>query len=138
VTHISAALRIVISGAVFTQVTTGGWSELTQRAKTPLICPLCKSRFSWREFLNAGKDCPHCRVPLGHPYWYRVLLAAAALCVGGYVMYAGYTGPDDSGWLVGLPFAFVAAMITQVLIVRLFPPKLAPHAEGSTWLKLLE
>ncbi|HEV2699355.1 MAG TPA: hypothetical protein VGU90_15280 [Terriglobales bacterium] len=61
----------------------------------------------------------------------------AGLSVAGYVMYAGYTGPDASGWLiVGLPFAWVAAIVTQVVILRVFPPKLAPHAEGSTWLKL--
>jgi hypothetical protein len=138
VIHISATLRTLISGAVFAQVT-GGGTELMQRAKAPLSCPLCKSRFSWREFLNVGRACPHCKVPLGQPYWYRVLLVAAGLCVGSYVMYAGYTGPDASGWLiVGLPFAFVAAIVTQAVILRLFPPKLAPHAEGSTWLKLSE
>ncbi len=127
----------LISGAVFAQVTTGGWSELTQKAKAPLSCPLCKSRFSWRELINAGRACSHCKVPLGIPYWYRVLLGAAGLCVGGYVMYAGYTGPEASGWLiVGLLFAFVAGFVTQVVILLLFPPKLAPHAEGSTWLKL--
>ena len=132
--HIAA-----LAVAVFAQVTTGGWTELTQRAKAPLSCPLCKSRFSWHEFLNAGRACLYCKVPLGHPYWYRVSLGAASLSVGGYVMYAGYSGPDDSGWLiVGLPFAFVAAIVTQAVILRLFPPKLAPHAEGSTWLKLSE
>ena len=78
-------------------------------------------------------------MPLGQPYWYRALLATAGLCVGAYVMYAGYTGPDASGWLiVGLPFACAAAIVTQVVIVSLFPPKLAPYAEGSTWLKLSE
>jgi hypothetical protein len=139
VTHISAALRTLISGAMFAQVTAGGWSELTQRAKAPLSCTLCKSRFSWREFLDAGRACPDCKVPLGQPTWYRVLLAAAGLCVAGYVMYAGYTGPDASGWLiVGLPFALIAAKVTQAVILRLFPPRLDPHAEGSTWLKLSE
>ena len=44
------------------------------------------------------KSLPQCKVPLGHPYWYRVFLAVAGLCVGAYVMYAGYTGPDASGW----------------------------------------
>jgi hypothetical protein len=130
-------MHVLVSGAVLAQVTTGGWSELKQRAKDPLSCPLCKSRFSWREFQGAGRSCPHCRVPLGHPYWYRVLLIFAYLGAAGYVMYAGCKGPNANGWLLaGLPFACVAGIAVQALILRVFPPKLAPHAEGSTWLKL--
>ena len=64
-------------------------------------------------------------------------MVTVGLCAAGYVMYAGYKGPDSSGWLIaGLPFAFVAAMATQVVVQVVFPPKLAPYAEGSTWLKL--
>ena len=52
-------------------------------------------------------------------------------------MYAGYKGPDASGWLIaGLPFACVAGIAAQIFMQLVFPPKLAPHAEGSTWLKL--
>jgi hypothetical protein len=54
-------------------------------------------------------------------------------------MYAGCKGggPDANGWLLaGLPFAFVAGIAAQAFVLRVFPPKLAPHAEGSTWLKL--
>jgi hypothetical protein len=51
-------------------------------------------------------------------------------------MYAGYqySGP---GWLLlGWPFAMVFGIWAQVVILRAFPPKLEPFAEGSTWLKL--
>jgi hypothetical protein len=54
-------------------------------------------------------------------------------------MYAGIKGggPDAHGWLlVDLPFAFVAGIAAQAFILRVFPPRLAPHAEGRTWLKL--
>lgn len=126
---------------IFAQVTTGGWLELKQRVTGPLIrplrCPLCKHRFTWRTFQSTGKLCPKCKVPLGAPYWYRVLLVFAYLCAAGYVMYWGCRGPDANGWLLaGLPFAFIAGIAAQVVILRMFPPKLAPHAEGSTWLKL--
>jgi hypothetical protein len=135
----AALLQVFIPGAIFAQVTSGGLTEVMQRAKAPLRCPLCKARFSRREFQNVGRACPHCKVPLGYPYWYRVLLVAAYLCAGGYVMYAGCKGggPDANGWLLaGLPFAFVAGVVAQVLVLRVIPPKLVPHAEGSTWLKL--
>jgi len=88
---------------------------------------------------RADRVCPHCKVPLAYPYWYRVLLVAVYLCTAGYVMYAGIKGggPDANGWLLlGLPFAFLAGIAAQALILRIFPPKLAAHAEGSIWLKL--
>lgn len=78
-------------------------------------------------------------MPLGEPYWYRVLLLFVSLSAMGAVMYAGCRGggPEANGWLLaGLPFAFVAGMTAQVFFFRVFPPKLAPHAEGSIWLKL--
>jgi hypothetical protein len=116
------------------------WLELHSKAhslRRPLKCPLCAFRFSFRHLRRAGSFCPHCKVPLGYPYWYRVLLIAASLGVAGYVMYAGCQGPDANGWLLaGLPFAFVAGIAAQVFVIRVFPPKLQPHAEGSTWLKL--
>ena len=49
-------------------------------------------------------------------------------------MYAGCKGggPEANGWLLaGLPFAFVAGIAAQAFVLRMFPPKLAPHAEGS-------
>ena len=80
---------------------------------------------------------PHCKVPLGSPYWYRVLLVVIGLSAAGYVMYAGCRGENANGWLIaGLPFAFVAAIAAQEIVLRIFPPKLEPHAEGGTWLKL--
>jgi hypothetical protein len=54
-------------------------------------------------------------------------------------MYAGIKGggPDANGWLlVGLPFAFIAGIAAQSIVIRVFPPKLEAYAEGSTWLKL--
>jgi hypothetical protein len=76
---------------------------------------------------------------LGYPYWYRIFLLAVGLGAGVYVMYAGCKGggPDANGWLIaGLPFALAAAIAAQVFVQLAFPPKLAPHAEGNTWLKL--
>jgi len=41
------------------------------------------------------------------------------------------------GWLlIGWPFGLATAFIVQGFILRAFPPKLEPHAEGNTWLKL--
>ena len=41
------------------------------------------------------------------------------------------------GWLlIGWPFRLAAAFIVQGFILRAFPPKLEPHAEGTIWLKL--
>jgi hypothetical protein len=66
-----------------------------------------------------------------------VLLVVVGLSAAGYVMYWGCRGENANGWLIaGLPFAFVASIAAQVIVVRIFPPKLEPHAEGSTWLKL--
>ena len=114
--------------------------ELRQRAEKisrPLKCPLCGFRFSFRHLQAAGKACPYCTVPLGYPYWYRLLLLAAYLSAAVYVMYAGLQGENANGWLlVGLPFAFVAGIVAQVLVLRVLPPKLEAHADGSTWLKL--
>lgn len=111
------------------------WLELRQEAQThgrPLKCPLCSFRFSFRHLDRAGRACPQCEVPLGYPYWYRVLLVTVYLCAAGYVMYAGYTGPDASGWLIAsLPFTFVAGIAAQIFIQRVFPPKLAPTRRAA-------
>lgn len=116
------------------------WLELRQKAQTlgrPLACPLCGFRFSFRHLNRSGRACPSCKVPIGYPFWYRALLAIAYLVAAGWVMYAGYQGENPQGWLlVGLPFAFIAGIVVQGLILRIFPPKLEAHAEGDTWLKL--
>jgi hypothetical protein len=118
------------------------WLELRQKAKSvgrTLKCPLCSFRFSFRHLNRAGKVCPHCKVPLGYPYWYRVLLFLVSQCVAVFVVYTRCkgTGPDWFGYfMTTLPFAFVAGIAAQIFMERVFPPKLAPHAEGSTWLKL--
>ena len=65
------------------------WLELRQKAQTlgrPLKCPLCSFRFAFRHLDRAGGSCPHCKVPLGSPYWYRVLLGTVGLCAAGYVI----------------------------------------------------
>lgn len=54
----------------------------------------------------------------------------------GWITYLGYeySGP---GWLlIGWPFTVVAVLVAQTAITFIFPPKLKPYAEGSTWLKL--
>ena len=102
--------------------------------KRSLTCARCNFHFSWSEFRLANRCCPYCNVPLGIPFSYRLLLATGYLCAGAWVMYAGYTEP---AWLpLGLPFAFIAGVITQSLILRIVPPKLQPHAQGNIWLKL--
>jgi hypothetical protein len=41
------------------------------------------------------------------------------------------------GWLlIGWPFGLAAVFIIQGFILRAFPPKLEPHAQGNIWLKL--
>jgi hypothetical protein len=118
------------------------WLELRQKAKTlgrPLKCPLCLFRFSFRHLHRAGRSCPRCKVPLGYPYWYRVLLVAVGECAGVLVIYTQCkgTGLDFFGYFINaLPLAFVAALAAQFFTQYAFPPKLAPHAEGGTWLKL--
>jgi hypothetical protein len=51
-------------------------------------------------------------------------------------MYVGYQRAVTGWLLVGLPFAGVFGILTQGIILRIFPPKLEAYAEGSTWLKL--
>lgn len=116
------------------------WLELRQRVQNigrPLKCPVCKFRFSFRHLIRAGRACPKCKVPLGYSFGYRVLLAVAGLCVGAWVMYLGYQSEAETGWLIiGWPFALVAGIAVQVAIQQLIPPKLEPHAEGNTWIKI--
>jgi hypothetical protein len=117
------------------------WLELRQKAQSlgrPLKCPLCSFCFSFRHLRRAGRSCPRCKVPLGYPHWYRVLLVAVGECAGVLVIYSQCKGKgaDWFGYFItALPFAFVAGLAAQVFMQNAFPPKLAPHAEGSTWLK---
>jgi hypothetical protein len=133
VTRISTALSyLLICGAgLLAQVTIGGWSQ-----SSPLTCPLCPLRFSWRDYSRGGKACPKCRVPLGMPFYYRAILVGTGVFVMGWTMYVGYkeAGP---GWLiVGLPFAGAFGIFAEWIILFIFPPMLSAYAEGSTWLKL--
>jgi hypothetical protein len=75
-------------------------------------------------------------VPLGLPFYYRVMLAIVGLTAAGWAIYRGYMswGP---GWvLLGSPVATAFGLLVQGAILRAFPPKLEAYAEGSTWLKL--
>jgi hypothetical protein len=115
------------------------WLELRQKAQAigrPLSCPLCGFRFSFRHLGRSGKACPRCKVPIGYPFWYRVLLVAAGLLAQACVIYKGYQSYGTGWLLVGWPFAFVAGFALQIFIQRVVPPKLEAHAEGNTWLKL--
>jgi hypothetical protein len=116
------------------------WLELRQKAANigrPLNCPLCGFRFAFRHLVRAGKACPRCKVPIGYSFSYRAVLAITGWSVMAWVMYKGYQGGGGAGWLlIGWPFALVAAIAVQIFIQRMFPPKLEPHAEGHTWLKL--
>lgn len=102
----------------------------------PLSCPLCRHRFAWKDLRTTGGLCPHCKTPIGMPFYYRVSLYIVYLGAAAAVMYKGYQlyGP---GWLLlGWPFAALAGLFVQSVILRAFPPKLEAHADGSTWLKL--
>lgn len=118
------------------------WFELRQKVKSigrPLTCPICHYRFAWRHYNKTAKACPHCKVQLGCPFYYRAILAVVAWSLMAYVMYWGYQqgGSDGAGWLlIGWPFALVIGLFGQAMVLRAFPPKLEPYAEGSTWLKL--
>ena len=119
---------------------TRNWLELRQKVANigrPLKCPLCGFRFAFRHLVRAGKTCPRCKVPIGYSFSYRALLALAGYGVMAWVMYEGYQGGNGAGWLlIGWPFALVAAFAVQILIQRVFTPKLEAHSEGNTWLKL--
>lgn len=127
----TVAYLLTYGGAVFAQVIGSVGSQWT-----PLTCPICEFRFSWRDYSRAGKACPKCRLPLGMPSYYRAILAVAYLSVSGLTMYVGYQ-KIGTGWLLlGVPFAVILGFLVQVIILRIFPPKLQAYAEGDTWLKL--
>jgi hypothetical protein len=115
------------------------WIVLKQKASAigrPLTCPQCTFRFAWRHYRRSGQACPRCKVLLGTPFYYRLTLLFAGYVVMGWTMYAGCE-TYGFGWVfMGLPISFVLAILTQGGILRTFPPKLYPYAEGRTWLKL--
>ena len=115
------------------------WDNLSQQGKDsgrPLSCPLCQSRFRYRDYSQAARTCPDCKIPLGFPFHYRLLLSTAYLVVAAWIMYLGYQSAGPAWLLLGLPFAFVFGLSAQRLILRAIPPKLEPYAGGPTWLKL--
>lgn len=75
-------------------------------------------------------------MPLGFPTDYRVILFIASEGVLFGTVAFGYMGQGPGWLLIGWPFGLVAAFILQAFILRVFPPKLEPHAQGSVWLKL--
>jgi hypothetical protein len=75
-------------------------------------------------------------VPVGFPFLYRLILFSAYLFAAGWTMYKGYQYIGPNWLLMGWPLAMVVGVFAQRAILRAFPPKLEPHAEGSTWLKL--
>jgi hypothetical protein len=108
-------------------------SEMSSTER-PLACPLCQYRFSFRDYARTTRTCPRCKVPIGFPFYYRAILFAAYLLVAGFVVYKGYDGMG--GLLVSLPFAALFGLLTQVAILRVFPPRLQAYAVGGTWLTL--
>lgn len=115
------------------------WQEMRRRVASigrPLTCPLCHHKFAYRHHFRAARACPNCKVPLGFPFYYRLILLLSHLCAAGYVMYRGYEAYGQGWFLLGLPFAAIAGFYLQIVILRTFPPKLEAYAEGNTWLKL--
>jgi hypothetical protein len=115
------------------------WLELRQAAARigrPLKCPACSFKFAFRHHLWRGGQCPRCKLPLGFPAYYRAILFIASEGVSFGTIALGYI-EQGTGWLLlGWPFGLAAAFIAQSIILRVFPPKLEPHAEGNIWLKL--
>ncbi len=103
--------------------------------KPSQLSPLPMSFFMAGSFAYR-KSLPKMPSSLGIPFYYRAILLVASLFVMGCTMYAGYQSAGTGWLLAGLPFAFVFGILTQGIILRIFPPKLDAYAEGSTWLKL--
>ncbi len=101
-----------------------------------LTCPLCESCFSYQQYFQAMRTCPHCDVPIGFPSFYRITLSIAYLLVAGLTMCLGYQSMGPSWLLLGLPFAWVLGMLAKGVVLRFVPPKLVAYAENPTWLKL--
>jgi hypothetical protein len=75
-------------------------------------------------------------VPLGLPGYYRTILAIAGLVAFFGTMAVGYIKKGPGWLLIGPFYSFVAVLCVDEFILQVFPPKLAPYAEGNTWLKL--
>ena len=102
----------------------------------PLTCPMCQFRFAYRHYSRSVRTCPRCKVPLGFPTYYRVILFIASEGVSFGTIAYGYMKQGPGWLLIGWPFGLAAAFIIQGFILRAFPPKLEPHAQGNIWLKL--
>ena len=112
---------------------TEDWSDVNRQR--PLGCPLCQYRFSFRDYVRAERTCPTCKVPIGMPFYYRVILTVASLTVFGLILDRGYHD-GIGGFMVSLPFAALFGFFAKVAILRVFPPKLQAYADGNTWLTL--
>jgi len=107
----------------------------TYGSERPLACPLCRYRFSFRDYVGAERTCPSCKVPIGLPFYYRFILTAASLTVFVLILCKGYYD-GIGGFMVSLPFAALFGFIAKVAILRMFPPRLQAYAEGSISLAL--
>ncbi len=85
---------------------------------------------------GAEGECPRCKVPLGFPTYYRVILFIASEGVLFGTIAFGYMKQGPGWLLIGWPFGLAAVFMVQGFILRAFPPKVEPHAEGNIWLKL--
>jgi hypothetical protein len=102
----------------------------------PLTCPMCQFRFAYRHYSRSVRTCPRCKVPLGFPTYYRAILFIVSEGVLFGTIAYGYMKQGPGWLLIGWPFGLAAAFIVQGFILRAFPPKLEPHAQGNIWLKL--
>ncbi len=115
------------------------WLRLRQTAQKigrPLTCPLCQFRFEYRHHFRSARACPRCKVALGFPFYYRVILSVVGLCPMGWSMYRFYVSMGPNGLLLAMPVGLVLALLAQIVVLRAFPPKLQAYAESDTWLKL--
>jgi hypothetical protein len=134
--YAQASVLLACCSAIVAQVTTGEWGQQAKEFQRRLVCPLCSFHFSHREHNRAGRTCPNCKVSVGIPFYYRVILASVGYFFMALVMYVGYQDMGSTWLLMGLPFAQLAALIIQAAGYIILPPRLQAHAEGGTWLKL--
>lgn len=105
-------------------MTAGHWLELRQKATNigrPLTCPLCRFRFAYRRLRRAGQTCPHCKVPVGFPAYYRWILYTVYLFVAGLTMYKGYENVGTGWLLLGWPLRWYLESLRRELSSELFP-----------------
>ena len=110
--------------------------QIVERTGRPLTCPLCSFRFAHRHRFRSAGTCPRCKVPVGFPFYYRVILSVGYLSGAAYTMYRGYVGIGPSWLLLGGPVAMIVGLMVHGSILRAFPPKLEAYSEGNTWVKL--